>query len=185
MGLGAGKYSMRSSGGEAGQSLTRIVKAFILRAYRIFQFAGGVFGLISKDFFARRRVRTSLQGVAWRGAGFWSSRLLFISGRTCTLGGSGNRNGAKTLRTTVSIKVPGFISASNTSTSLRDHGSHRLTTLPVGRRGYACRRLCVRPGAQPDVNSSGAAQLDSRRKPEREAEPIERRHSSERGRSGH
>jgi len=35
------------------------------------------------------------------------------------------------------------------------------------------------------ANSSGAAQLGSRREPERKAEPVERRHPSERGGSDH
>ena len=45
-----------------------------------------------------------------------------------------------------------------TSTSLRTHDGYQLTTLLVGRWGHARSRLGIRPGVQPDANSSGAAQ---------------------------
>ena len=84
-----------------------------------------------------------------------------------------------------------------TSTRLRTHDRHRLPTSPVGRRRHARRRLGIRPDAQPGANSNGAGRLGSKwgyarrqadctgPEPERKAEPVERRHPSERGGPGH
>ena len=73
-----------------------------------------------------------------------------------------------------------------TSPRLGTHDDHRLTTLLICGRSHLCRRPGIGPGTQPAANSNHAPRLEcAGSEPDRKAEPVERRHSSERGGPGH
>ena len=84
----------------------------------------------------------------------WASHLIVIPERICSVLPR-KSSALRRIAFRATITIPrGTI---RTSIRLRTHDGHQLTTSAVDRRRHACRRLGIRPDAQPDANSNSAA----------------------------